>query len=328
MFKDFETKIKLIIHLAIILILSVFIIFIYYSMKKIYTGEFINKTTELAVQYSQRSDYYMEDYEKRARQIVKNPLVHAVVCENINNPELNAVLTEESQAYDDILGVSVYSADYAYFSDKVIGVAPDFDFIRKQYITSEFESLESDIGWVIRVPESYSGYYQRSSYSTSEQGLYTCIYKIRDDWGVCRGYLLLDTNIKSIFELYQHDNVFLKNMDLYLKGAGDPIIGYLKNEGDAASELKVLGSVEEKNAVYKNVIYMFYPLKNSSNRLVMCVSTKGISDMMKIIMTWVIAIAIIFYLLSIFMGNRLIKSIIEPIHRLRQKIKGYNLEEE
>lgn len=326
MFKNFETKVKFILHSVIIIILSVSVIFIYCSMKKIYTGEYINKTRELSVQYNQRSDYYIDDYEKRVRQIATNPIVEETVCQGINNPELNSVLTELSQAYDDILGVSVYSGDYAYFSDKVIGAAPDFSFIRNNYIMPEFENSQSEICWVVRTPESYKDYYQRSSYTSCDSGLYTCIYKIKDDFGVCRGYLLLDTNIKKIFELYAKDNEFMKKMDLYIDGSEKTIVGYTNNKGKA--ETGLIKNTAESSLVYKNYVYMFYPLRNSENRLVMCISTKGIFETMKIIMTLVIITAAMFYLLGIVMGNRLVKGITEPILRLRKKIMEYNFDEE
>lgn len=323
MFKRLETKIKFIIYFMIVFILSASVIFITYSIERIYTDEYVNKTKELAFRYSQRTDYYIESIEKLAQQIVNNRIVINTAESDINNLEINSVLTEKSQSNDTVLGVSLYSRTNSFFSDKVIGSAPNFDFIYDSI--SDFANSEETLKWIIRTPETYDGYYMRSSYTQSTQGLYTCVCKVLDESGSCNAYLLIDTNLKNIFELYAKDSVFLKKMDLFIQN--EKIIGYKNNSGNLEKEIKVIENNSD-NIVSGNVIYMFYPLRNSDSRLVMCVMTNGFLNTMRIIIFLVIVVALLFALFFIFMSRGLIKSIVDPIRKLREKISDYDFDEE
>lgn len=311
-------------NFVIVFILLLLITSLYRSIKGIYVSEYINQTEALASQYNKRSEYYIDSYESIAKCIAENGMVRKAVCENINDYELNYVLTDMTKVYSDILGVSVYSEDYDFFSDRVIGSAPDLEFIKNKYIQNA--EFKGDICWVIRTPDSYAGYYDRVSYSSCDQGLYTCIYKIRDDYGKIAGYLLLDTNISELFKIYRNENTFEQQMDIYLKKS-DFVIGDKDNKNNNLEFVKEAEPKEEKSLIDDRIIYIFYPLPSSENQLVIGASIDKIYNMLYITVAMMILIGIIFYIGSIWVINRFIGGIIQSAGKLNDKIRNYNIDE-
>lgn len=315
---------KLSMNFVIIMILSLSIISVYHVIKSIYINEYIKQTEILASQYNKRSEFYIDNYESIAKSITENRIVRDVVSRNVNDYELNYVLTETMMGYSDVVCVSVYSKDYGFFSDKVIGSAPDLEFIKSKYFKDA--KFEGDISWVIRVPESYSGYYDRMAYAQCVQGLYTCICKIRDDYGNVSGYLLLDTNISEFFKIYRNENTFEQQLDLYLKKA-DFVIGDKDNVNNTSEVAKISERSGKKTIVSNKTIYVFYPLASSANQFVIGVSMNKIYTVLHLILAVMIFIGIIFYIGSICVINRFVGGIINTAGKINDKISNYNIDE-
>lgn len=290
-------------------------------MKSVYVKEYANQIKTLSNQYNQRSEYFIDNYERIVRKIAQNNTVQQTVCSNFDNSELNYIITDIIK-HTDVLGVSVYGRDYAFFSDKVIGSAPEFEFIKKSYLTET--NFNSDLYWIIRTPESYKGYYNRAAYKSCNQGLYTCIYKIKDESGSIAGYILLDINIKKIFDVYCVDNVFDRDMEIYLKDNKDNILGYMHNKNIPVEVLK--SKVKENDTIVMGKqIYIGYTLSESDNSLILSVKMTYIYMKLHIILFCMIVIALIFYICGAYAIKLFTGRLIQSVKDLDDKINKYTL---
>ena len=309
----YKLKLKILLNSVIIIALVVGIGITYYCIKRIFDEDFLTKTNEFIWQYNQKSDYMLKSLEKSAQNVSTNRDIINIIKSGHYDIEANTVLNDVIKLDTKILAISIYSGDFVYASDSVIGSVPGREYIEDKYIPDGFFDSPKENAWVLRKKESYEGYYRRSQYDFVP-GVYTCIQKIVDDDGREIGYLLLDVNYEEIFKLYSSNSNFLGRVNLFLH-AGDEYIPSKNNE---------ISDIAKTDTQLRSEHWLLSP--NAS--IIVSVSKEGVYSSMKLLMIFIILTAVIFYAAAYAAGKNIINSIIVPMGELKDKISDYNRRKE
>lgn len=324
MFIILEKKIKIVLLVIIIVGTLLTSLTVDLTIRKNISDHSVQLTQQHIKQQNQNLRLNMNLIEETSRLVSENQVIkESLETTHFNDrviPLLDSLLA--SNLY--ILGVTVYGENGMLYLSSNAYKVPKYDTV-KDVLHPQEELSGKDVFWSVRF-ENIPSFYNNNL--VSKTGIFTCVVYIKNNRNDVLGYLLIDTNIKSIYDFYKPDDsgMFYNNSSVYILSSEKKTLAspynpsseenlLLTGTSQAASGKKTYSLDKNRNSIITR-----NPITNSGD-IVAIVTPLDINSQLRTLITVLLVLGFSFVLVSFLIIRILSKSIIYPLTRLYESMK-------
>lgn len=325
LFKLLEKKITFIVILTVFVFVLSSGTIVYATIKSIVFNDFIQLSIRSAAEKNQNVSLYMKLVEETSKQLSHNPRIISVFESSGFDTSITSVLDNIISFSPNVIGISVYGDKCPGYTSSHVSHNSMTDSLKNSLLFQQFENSTNKYLWLVR-NKDVADIYSTSYYD--KKAIFSFISKIYDENEKITGYLLVDMHINSLYGFFQTNSLSSKlQTDTYIVTSDNDVLASPYNiapQKFIPDNIKKAGSIQTGYLMSedKKNIYVFNQIPDSHDEIVAAIPTNILFSQLRFFIIILLAVLVVFTILSILLGRLLAKSISQPLNHLYTEMKA------
>lgn len=324
LFKHLEKKITCIVSLTIPAFVLLASILVYLIIQNIVYNNFIQLSTHYTAERTQNVQLYMNLIEETSKQLSFNPRIISALESSEFDTSVIPILDSIRSFNLNIIGISVYGEKNSSYASSSVYTNSMTDNLGKSPIFQQFKNSQKQYFWIVRcdgISDIYSDYYY------DKKVIFSLVSKIYDADKNVIGYLLVDTNINSLYGFFKSNTsspglqtntyILTSNNNILTSPYNSTELQTILNEIKKADTMKT-GFILTP---YRKNVLVFNEIPDSYDKMVVSIPTDTLFAQLHLFMAALLLLLVVFVILSIPLSIILARSISKPLSNLYLKMK-------
>jgi hypothetical protein len=286
----------------------------------------VNLSVQYTIQQNQNAQLYIKLIEETSKLVSDNPnMIHSLQVSGYDNTIVK-VLDGVRASNLNITGISVYGENGLIYMSNNVSNIPSYSQLKSDGILRRQIPYGQSSYWLARY-KNISEFYTTYPYPDRKYGIFTYVSKIFDKDKNMLGYLLVDTNMISLYNFFNpENNALFKHSSTYIITDSNDI---LSAPFSTALNRFVINDIKKNRNMKKDYlissnkqeILVFSKIPNYSDTIITVISLDTIYRQTHLLLAVMLALTALFAALSVLVSSILSKSISQPLIGLYIKMK-------
>ena len=325
MFKSLSRMILLSLSFTIVLCFTLVAVITYAIVKQNVYENNLKLTLQYASQQNKKCQLYMKLIEETSRLVVNNLNSNGTFMDFSNYETVARLLDGMIATNANIASLSLYTGNEAIYTTSNISNPPTLAELAENNSISDFRESSETILWMVR-RNTLTGFYT-SLKPELYTGFYTMITKLYDSRKQLLGYLLIDTNISSVFSFYNtEDSDYLNVGGAFILAADGSFLSASYNRSIPSAVLdavkvKPFAGKEEAYLVQDEYLIVFKRLSPAEDRIAVVFDLEALYSKLRFLKAIFLLVFLFVSALCFFMFRLLTSSVTRPLTSLYIKMQ-------